>query len=359
MFLAAVALLALQGGPAQAQSARLATHQDYIEEIGRSADFDVADVRAVFAFVLDGLPDRVAVFPTENYSYFRFYDRGVRYMGNIRLASGARDEGKVHFAYQVETTAWRDPGGDPVYHALLGTADGVRVERVEPLLYRVTFRGRSVLFALNDLSRVKPPADALGPRERYIGPVADESGLRFFLVYNAAIRAFHYVLDETERVPEQFFTASFSDRVAIGRRTGFAFYRDARRPRKILIGVYEGNVAVNNYLDGPFDQLPDNFIEGEALRDALIDAVPALKGRIDRLGRRRGGEARYPIVPYLEYGAPEDLAPMARCAARRRADERRYYRCLVVGGDGRPHGAALRPSGGKPATKKRGAAGRR
>ena len=38
MFLAAVALLALQEGPARAQSARLATHQDYIEEIGRSGD---------------------------------------------------------------------------------------------------------------------------------------------------------------------------------------------------------------------------------------------------------------------------------------------------------------------------------
>jgi hypothetical protein len=334
-------------------------HQDYIEAIGRSADFDVADVAAVFAFVLNSLPDRVAVFPTENYSYFRFNDRGVRYMGNIRLASGARDEGKVHFAYQVETTAWRDAGKDPVYHALLGAADGVRVERVEPLLYRVTFRGRSVLFALNDLSKVTPPAGLLGPRERYIGPVADESGLRFFLVYNAAIRAFHYVLDETERVPEQFFAASFSERVAIGRRTGFAFYRDARRPRKILIGVYAGNVALNNYLDGPFDQLPDNFIAGETLRDALIEAVPALKGRIDRLGRRGDGEARYAIVPYLEYGAPEDLAAMARCAARRRGDERRYYRCLVVEGDGRPPAAASRPGKARPAAGNKDPAGRR
>ena len=66
------------------------------------------------------------------------------------------------------------------------------------------------------------------------------------------------------------------------------YYRDHRLDRKILIGVYEENVRVNNYFDGPFDQLPDNFIEGETLRNAILKVQPNLKGKIDRFGGTAG-----------------------------------------------------------------------
>ena len=33
-------------------------------------------------------------------------------------------------------------------------------------------------------------------------------------------------------------------------------------------------MRANNYFDGPFDQLPDNFIAGEALRDAILSVRP-------------------------------------------------------------------------------------
>ena len=29
--------------------------------------------------------------------------------------------------------------------------------------------------------------------------------------------------------------------------------------RQILIGAFVGNTQLNNYFDGPFDQLPDNY----------------------------------------------------------------------------------------------------
>ena len=35
------------------------------------------------------------------------------------------------------------------------------MEKIERFLYRITYAGRSVLFALNDLSQAKPPANAL------------------------------------------------------------------------------------------------------------------------------------------------------------------------------------------------------
>src|SRR5262249_24411332 len=147
-------------------------------------------------------------------------------------------------------------------------------------------------FELNDLSGVKPPDGFLTPDERYIGPVFDESGIRFFLVYNGKLKLFHYLLDETVRVGDHFFQANAPDKIVIGKRTGFAFYRDRHRDRKILIGVFEGNSRVNNYFDGPFDQLPDNFIEGEALRSAILEVEPGLAGRIDRFGGLPNGQDR-------------------------------------------------------------------
>ena len=60
----------------------------------RPTTLDVADPMAVFAFVLDSLPDRVKVYPTENYYYFTFTHNGVDYAGNIRLDASDRDQGK-------------------------------------------------------------------------------------------------------------------------------------------------------------------------------------------------------------------------------------------------------------------------
>ena len=44
---------------------------------------------------------------------------------------------------------------------------------------------------------MKPPAGAIGADETYIGPIFDDSAIRFFLVYNRKLKTFHYILDET------------------------------------------------------------------------------------------------------------------------------------------------------------------
>src|SRR5262249_18647492 len=123
----------------------------------------------------------------------------------------------------------------------------------------------------------------------------------------------------------------------VGKRTGFAFYRDHRLDRKILIGVFEGNVLVNNYFDGPFDQLPDNFIEGETFRNILLEVEPSLKGRIDRWGGSPDGSGRYAIDPYLAYRLTSDLYRFHQCAAKEQRSPT-YYNCFVVDYDkqGRP-----------------------
>ena len=55
-----------------AEEMRVTTHEAYVEEVSRGADFDIGDIKAVFALVLASLPERVKVYPTENYFYFTF-----------------------------------------------------------------------------------------------------------------------------------------------------------------------------------------------------------------------------------------------------------------------------------------------
>jgi hypothetical protein len=218
----------------------------------------------------------------------------------------------------------------------------VTVEKVEPLAYRVSYGKKSVVFALNDVSQVKPPAAALAPNDRFIGPVFDESAIRFFLVFNAKLKSFHYILDETVEPADVFVPAPVGDgRILIGKRTGFAVYRDQRRDRKILIGVYHDNVVANNYLDGPFDQIPDNFIEGDSFQQAILAVEPDLKGRINRYGSFADG-ARVAVAPYMEYRTPKDLAIFDRCATSRRIPAERYDACFALPLEG-SHGANARP----------------
>ena len=158
---------------------------------------------------------------------------------------------------------------------------------------------------------MRPPSGFLATDETFIGPSFDESGIRFFLAFNTRWKVFHFLLDETENVADQFMPAKTTDRILIGKRTGFAFYRWG--DRKILIGVSARQSRQNTYYDGPFDQLPENFIEGETLREAIIASDPRAKGRIDRLGMYANGESRFLIHPYLPYQRVEDLDVFHRC----------------------------------------------
>lgn len=307
---------------------RLDTNQSYVEELARPATLAIDDPLAVFAFVLDSLPERVRVYPTGNYYYFRFIHNGLPYAGNIRLHVLDAEQGKVNFDYYIDITEWKDD--HPIVHRVLGAAEGVTVERIDNYAYRVAYKEKSVTFALNDLSQVKPPAGAVGSDERFLGTIFDESAIRFFLVYNPALKAFHYILDETEKVPDEFFPAKATDRILIGKRTGFAFYRDLRLDRKILIGAFTANSVVNNYFDGPFDQLPENVLEGDTLRDVILQIEPDLKGKIDRLGWFHDGSGQYLVHPYMLYRKERELSVFHTCATSKTVPAAAYYNCFVI-----------------------------
>ena len=321
--------LAPAGAAAGESLPRLYTHQGYAEDAMRTTTLAVDDPMAMFAFVLGSLPDRVKVYPTENYYYFYFIHGHNRYAGNIRLDVTDRDAGKVHFAYYEDLTEWTYYDDEQITHRVLDASNNVTVEKLARLTYRVSYGDKSVVFELNDLSTVKPPPGAFGADEVYLGPIFDESAIRFFLVFNRRLKLFHYVLDETVEVADKFVRADDTDRILIGRRTGFAYYRDHKLNRLILIGVFEGNSRVNNYFDGPFDQLPDNFIEGDALREAILAVSPKLAGKIDRYGISPGGSDRYLIGPYRHYRTQADLMIFDDCATSRRLPASRYYECFV------------------------------
>lgn len=295
---------------------KLYTNEQYVTDVTKRSSLDIENVKAVFEFVFSQLPERVQVFPTENYYYFYFYHGGIKYAGNIRFDVEDRDKGLVEFIYFKDTTDLLEDEID--YHATLGKTDDVLVEKVEDLVYRVSYAGKSVAFQFIDLSEVKPPDGTLGENETYLGPVQDESGIRFFLIFDETLKAFRYVLDETVPVADELVEVRGPGRglehISVGRRTSFAFFKDPNFNRKLLVGVLERNSAVNNYFDGPFDQLPDNFLEGDELRRALLKARPELEGRIDRLGISPDGLFRERIAPYISYLGVEELAPLNKCA---------------------------------------------
>jgi hypothetical protein len=331
---------ACAAGAAAQESSKLTTNQTYVEDVTRKTSLAIDDPMAVFRYVLGSLPDRVKVYPTENHYYFSFLLNGIRYAGNIKIDAQLRDQGKVSFAYYEDQPAWLTDAS--ATNLVLGADQGVTVEKVDPLAYRVSYNNKSVVFALNDLSQVKPPAAALAPDEQFIGPVFDDSAVRFFLVFDAKLKLFHYLLDETVEPSDAFVPAPVGDgRILIGKRTGFALYRDQHHDRKILIGAYDGNVQANNYLDGPFDQMPDNFIEGDSYRQALIAVEPELKGRINRYGSFDDG-SRIAVAPYMEYRSPGDLKIFDRCATSRRIPAELYEACFSLPLEGQ-HGPGARP----------------
>lgn len=322
LFLAAAAPL-----PAQAQAgAGITFNQHYLEGLAAERDFDIDDLMAVFEHVFSAVPERAKVYPTENYYYFTFGYRGMTYAGNFRLDVKDRDEGTIHFAYFNQIEDWNTDL--MTQYRPLSAADGVVVEKVEDLVYRVTYKERSVVFELNDLRHVQIPADKLGEGEQYLGPVYDDSGISFYLLFHPEDRRFMFVLDESGPKMDEMLAYSEGDpSILLGMRTGFAYYKDRYLDRKILVGVYAGNVENNNYFDGPFDQLPDNFFKGDEFRQAVLTAYPDLAGEIDSHGNFKEQEGRILINPHINYSFVSELEAFRRCgdAQLSRAD---FYRCL-------------------------------
>ncbi|MCW5771809.1 MAG: hypothetical protein KIT16_09260 [Rhodospirillaceae bacterium] len=305
---------------------RVSLNQDYIE--GNYATLDVTKPEVVFAHVFAQLPATVTIYPTENYFYWSFPANGRMYWGNFRLDAQVRDQGVLNIGYfeYDENGKFQDYDG---YDKEFTEKDGVILKKVSRFVYTVTYKDKTVTFRLHDIGMTPPQKAKLRPDEKFVGPVYDESGVRFFIIFNTTENHFHYVLNEDGPPAETYRDYGKGTDVVIGRRTGFAYYLDKENDRKILIAVNGANTMRNNYYDGPFDQAPDNYADETHLKDYLELAYPSIKGKISKYGHfldKKG--VRAAVYAYYVYFDERDLNFVQSCR-RTRQSKARFYACIT------------------------------
>jgi hypothetical protein len=296
-------------------------HTDSLKlALAEPIDFD--HMERTFLQVISALGKEVTIRPTENYLYFRL-GPDERIWGNINLSPPARDEGIVSFAYYKFNPAPRGPNDFEKRHMLLGPRDGVRLSRLGPFRYALSYRRRRVVFNLNRVAQVPPSLFKPGPSEKWLQNTRDEAGLDFHLLFNTTTSSFLWVLNETQRQREEWITVDAG--ILLGKRTAYVFFVDrAYQGRKILVGVEVNNIKQNNYYDGPFDQLADNYITARtSLAPYIEKAYPYTRGEIDRYGRfKRDAGSRVAITPYLEYRTLREVVErVRRCERELSGDE--------------------------------------
>jgi hypothetical protein len=273
---------------------------------------DLTDVDAVFARVFAGLPDEVTVYPSENYYYFVLYVDGRQVWGNIRLAAGSRERGELSFGYFEFVEFPTRPGTGVNGSKFFTKADGVDVIELERFTWLVRFDGKEVVFHLNQIPQTPPTLFELGADETFVERTFDESGYQFFLLFNETDKYFFWVLNEEAPLADEW--DAVADDLMVGKRSGFAFWVDAAHDdRKVLMAIRKLSVTRNDYYDGPFDQLADNYAAESNVSEYMQRAFPALRGRIDQFGYYTDQERpmRVALSTYYTYYARSDLARIA------------------------------------------------
>ena len=294
-------------GPANTESSYLLFNEKLVEGL-TTETVDLNDVDAVFWHIFSRLPDEVTVYPSENYYYFIMYTDRRQLWGNIRLATGRRERGVLSFAYFEfrETPYVTEPRVSS--SKFFTKADGLRIEALDPFTYKVSYNDKEVVFNLHKLSQEPPQLFTLDSDETSVMRTFDESGYQFFLVFNETRNYFNWVLNEEEPLSDVLMP--LRDGLLVGRKSGFAFWVDrAHGDRKTLIAIRGASATRNDYYDGPFDQLADNYVEQTNISEYMQRAAPSLRGRIDKYGyfTDRDRPSRVSISPYYVYFSNDAL----------------------------------------------------
>ena len=262
------------------------TNQQWVEGLyTNQEEVDLENVDSVFWHLFSRLPDQVVVYPSENYYYFILVVDGRQMWGNFRLAAGYRDQGELSFAY-FEFDEFASTSAKRFTRSKIYTEeDGVTIEQVDRFTYIVSYNGKAVTFNLHQLRQEPPKYFSLGENEVCVERTFDESGYQFFLLFNEQKDYFFWVLNEEDGVPDILDPVDEDGDILVGRRSGFAFWVDAaHEDRKVLASIRQHSVTRNDYYDGPFDQLADNYADEVHISDYMIKANPALEGRINQFG---------------------------------------------------------------------------
>ena len=286
---------------------------------------DPAKPMEVFRYVLAAAGDEIVVYPSEGYYYFQFQNGPQRILGNIRFDLVDAAQGKLNFGYSSPKAF----GSEIVNHfSQLGAGEGVNLVVLSPFEYRLRFEGRTIRVLIHDARQELAGPRPLAAGETYVGPVFDESGVRLHLLFDEVENAFFFVLNDNAPPAETYSAVPGSARVEVGDRTGYAFYRDTSRNRRILAGVSYANVRSNSYYDGPFDQLPDRFVAPRTMQALLERAYPHLRGRIGPRGLFLDSTyMRAMVAPYRQYESLAQLDELVYCDAAA-GDNHALTRCL-------------------------------
>lgn len=327
------------------------TNERFIES-ARSESLNLSNIEKNFEYIFNSLPSTVKVYPTENYYYFQMYTNNGDLWGNFRLDSIDRDEGILSFAYfRVSANSGRYFAYPQVWHKNFTIKDGVKITKHSRLLYEVTYKEKSISFQLNDLKQILPESVKTHSEEKFVARIFDESGFQFFLLFNEKKKAFAFILDETVALPDSLHP--YGKDIFVGRLSEFGFYSEPGMNRKVLFAVATKNVKRNNYYDGPFDQLADNFVDPKKFENMIVTAYPSLRGKVrgrgdfvDETGKRKS--SRVLISPYISYTTMEEMwTRINRC----RYESRQMHKTYCIIRDERTLTTAKYPASGNDVVK--------
>ena len=307
------------------KSIKVNFNQDFVNQ-AHMPGLDLTDRDAVLRHVLVAMREEITVYPSEGYYYFDFFNEGENIRGNLRFDASFRDEGRVSFVYFKA----HGNGSNPDFFHMLSKDNGVSFKKLSPFIYELRFESLVKKIYIYDAKRELADKPELPENEEYIGPSFDESGVRFDVIFDHDSKVFLYQHNTRLGASETFRSVDLDRHLIVGNRTGFAYYNDTENKRRILVGVLGANVASNSYFDGPFDQLPDSFLDPMHLKSLIEKSNPNTIGKIGAYGTFINDEdSRYAISPYIEYAQDGDLYAFLQCRDKKGRSD--LNKCLSSG----------------------------
>ena len=276
--------------------ATIYTNQAMIEDLSTYDTVDEMDIDSVLLTVMDNTPSIMTIYPTEGYYYFWFYHHGNLIRGNLLFSHDLVAKNEVSFAYYYDVEG---KGGrkSETHHKIYSSADGLLLTKVATQRYQLSYKGKNKTVVLNiPTSDYEPISD-----EAFLGNMQDESGVKFAFVFSHKTKQFYYLLDQSQ---DYEYYYNVSPHVSVGARTGFVYFHDNNTTpsRKILVGIAQKNSYLNNFYDGPFDQLPDHNLGRTKFQDYIALAYPSLAGKVDSHGHfLESDSTRVAVDNYAHY----------------------------------------------------------
>jgi hypothetical protein len=239
----------------------------------------------------------------------------------------------VEFGYYDLNNYVRENEGNGGFVRLTSSSE-LKIDAPDPFTRHLTYGGKTKTFKFYRVGWKRPDSLHLPSEHEYVGTGMDESGIRFHIVENLKTPHLMFVLDESVTVPEVFKVLPNSkNRLIIGTRSGFVFLNDPDPSVRLLVGVNARNVRRNNYYDGPFDQLPDLYVDQTRMGQRLERSYPMYAGKIDRYGNFLSDPndgSRVAVVPYTIYESEQELVNQLEACEARKLDVADRLVCMSI-----------------------------